>query len=241
MAQVVGEVTPVTGYVAGGQALSTSVSINTTTHVATVSFAPVLWNATLTGVRGMMIYQRPTNTPADQLVIGYNDFGAEQASVTDKFRVAGMSFTTTKTGSSSITFSDAAILKILNHQIDFDSDSIYAMVLSSSYTPNVAHSWRSDVVASEVSGTGYVAGGVQVPVTVSRDDATDTVLTQMGSVILPSCTISGRYAAYYKRLGGNASADPLIMVADWGAVYSSMAAVFPIGPQAFTRGAVIGS
>lgn len=240
MASVTGEITPVTGYAAGGQAITVAITQNTTTHVSTVTFQPVTWSATLSGVRGVVFYARPSGVASAQLVVGCNDFGGNQASVAGVFRVAGAAFTCTKTGSGSGLIPDSAVDKILRRQITPDTDTVYAMVLSSSYTPNVAHVWRSDVVGSEVSGTGYVAGGVQVPVIVTRDDATDSTLTQFEGIILPSCTISGRYVAYYKRLGGAASADPLLMVVDWGATYASTAAVFPIGANAYARSAVIG-
>lgn len=240
MASITGEITPVTGYVAGGQRVTVAITQNTTTHISTVTFQPVSWNATLSGVRGMVIYARPSGVAWAQLVVGYADFGGNQTSVGGVFRVAGGLFTCTKTGSSNITIPDSAVDKILRRQITPGADTIYAMVLSSGYTPSVAHSWRSDVVGNEVSGAGYVAGGVQVAVTVNRDDATDSILTQFEGVILPACTISGRYVAYYRRLGGAASADPLLMIADWGSSYASTASVFPIGSNAYGRAAVIG-
>jgi len=240
MASVTGEITPVTGYSAGGQAVTLAITQNTTTHISTVTFQPVSWSATLSGVRGIVFYQRPSGVPSAQLVVGYADFGGNQASVGGVFRVSGGTFTCTKTGSSSITIPDSAVDKILRRQITPDTDTVYAMVLSSSYTPSIAHAWRSDVSGSEVSGTGYVAGGVQVAVTVNRDDATDSTLTQFEGVILPACSVSGRYVAYYRRLGGASSADPLLMVVDWGGTYASTAAVFPIGSNAYTRSAVIG-
>ena len=240
MATVTGEITPVSGYTAGGQAVTVAISQNTTTHVSTVTFQPVTWSATVSGVRGMLLYARPSGVAANQLVVGYCDFGGAQASVGGTFRVSGAGFTCSKTGSGSITVPDSAVDKILRHTIVPDTDTVYAMVLGPTYTPNVAHAWRSDVASYEVSGTGYVAGGAQVAVTVARDDATDSTLTQFEGVILPACTISGRFVAYYKRLGGAASADPLLMVQDWGGTYTSTAAVFPIGSNAYSRSAVIG-
>jgi len=239
MTSVTGEITPVSGYSAGGQAVTLAIAQNTSTHVSTVTFQPVTWSSTLSGVRGAIFYARPSGVASAQLVVGYNDFGGNQASIGGVFRVSGAAFTCTKTGSSSITIPDSAVDKILKHTIVPDTDTIYAMVLSSGYTPSIAHAWRSDVVGYEVSGTGYTAGGVQVLVTVNRDDATDSILTQFEGVILPACTISGRYVAYYKRLGGSASADPLLMVVDWGSSYASTASVFPIGSNAYTRSAVI--
>lgn len=241
MAAITGEVSPVSGYFAGGQSIPVTITQNAASHVSTVAFDPVVWTAALSGVRGMIIYARPPgSTPATQLVIGWNDFGADQASVAGKFRVAGAAFTCTKTGSSSITIPDAAVDAILRGQINPDTDTIYAMVLAPSYVRSTAHSRRSDLIGYEVTGAGYVAGGGQVSVTVNRDDAANATLTQFGGVILPPCTISGRYVAYYKRLGGAASADPVLAVVDWGGTYSSSAAVFPIGSNAWARSAVVG-
>lgn len=44
--------------------------------------------------------------------------------------------------------------------IDFLSDNIYCALVTSSYTPDLAaHDFWNDVVANEVSGTGYTANG----------------------------------------------------------------------------------
>jgi len=44
--------------------------------------------------------------------------------------------------------------------IDFLSDNIYCALVGSGYTPNLAtHDFWDDVVANEVSGTGYTANG----------------------------------------------------------------------------------
>jgi hypothetical protein len=50
--------------------------------------------------------------------------------------------------------------KILNKEIDFNSDTIYAALVAAAYTPNYdTHAYWSDVVANEVTGTGYTANG----------------------------------------------------------------------------------
>mgnify|MGYP000402675218 CR=1 FL=1 len=46
--------------------------------------------------------------------------------------------------------------------IDFDTDTFYGMLVTSTYTPNKdTHTKRSDVT-NEVTGTGYTAGGMAV-------------------------------------------------------------------------------
>lgn len=50
--------------------------------------------------------------------------------------------------------------KFLNKEIDFNTDTIYAALVGAAYTPNYdTHAYWSDVVANEVTGTGYTANG----------------------------------------------------------------------------------
>lgn len=54
--------------------------------------------------------------------------------------------------------------------IDFDTDTFKAMLVTSTYTPDMdLHNFRSDVT-NEVVGAGYSLGGNTVTVTVTRDD-----------------------------------------------------------------------
>lgn len=54
-----------------------------------------------------------------------------------------------------------SFLALLNAEINFTSDSIKVMLLTSSYTPDrTLHDYVDDVRAYEVSGAGYTAGGV---------------------------------------------------------------------------------
>lgn len=56
---------------------------------------------------------------------------------------------------------------------DLDTDTI-KVALVSGYTPDIdLHDFWDDVSASEVSGTGYTAGGETLSVTVSQDDTDD--------------------------------------------------------------------
>lgn len=51
------------------------------------------------------------------------------------------------------------LAKAINKELDFDTDSIKIMLLTSSYTPNLGtHAYKSDLT-NEVVGTGYTATG----------------------------------------------------------------------------------
>ncbi len=100
--------------------------------------------------------------------------------------------------------------------IDFDSDSFKCMLVTSSYTPNKdTHTRRSDVT-NEVSGAGYATGGAAVTVSVTKDTANDRIDISLGSVSLPSSTITAAAAVYYKSRGGASSADELVAYIDFG-------------------------
>lgn len=51
------------------------------------------------------------------------------------------------------------LAKVLNKEIDFDSDAIKIMLCTSSYTPNLDTDAYKSAVTNEVVGTGYTAGG----------------------------------------------------------------------------------
>lgn len=52
---------------------------------------------------------------------------------------------------------------LANKEIDLDTDTIKMLAVSSSYTPNRAtHDYKDDVVANEVTGTNFAAGGLSL-------------------------------------------------------------------------------
>ena len=79
-----------------------------------------------------------------------------------------------------------------------------------------------------MTGAGYTAGGVPAPLTVTRDDAANVTIVKAEQIIHPACTVSPKYVAYYQRLGGAASADRLLMIANFGTTFPSGGAVYPI-------------
>jgi len=112
--------------------------------------------------------------------------------------------------------------------IDLDTDTVWVMLTTSGYSENKdTHLKRSDVT-NEVSGTGYTAGGQSVTATVTKDSANDRLDVSLGSASWASSTITARKAVYYKRRGGAATADELVMVNDFGGDVSSTAATFTL-------------
>lgn len=112
---------------------------------------------------------------------------------------------------------------VLKGNVDCDSDTFYMMIAGSGYTFNKDTHDRRDDVTSEVSGTGYTAGGQAVTLTVNAIDTTnDRVEITIGSVSWASSTISGaQQAIVYKRRGGAASADELVCCVDNGTPVST--------------------
>lgn len=94
--------------------------------------------------------------------------------------------------------------------IDLDTDTFKAMVVTDAYTPDKdAHTKRSDVT-NEASGTGYTAGGQAVTVTVTKDTANDRLDVDISDPSWANATLSGRGIVVYKSRGGAASADELV-------------------------------
>jgi hypothetical protein len=112
--------------------------------------------------------------------------------------------------------------------IDFDTDTFYAMLVTSSYTPDKAtHIKRSDVT-DEVIGAGYTAGGSASAVTVTKDTTNHRVTVAFANVVWPASTITAKAAVLYKRRGGAASADELVAYVDFGASVSSTSGNFTV-------------
>ncbi|MBS0474699.1 MAG: hypothetical protein JSR28_06070 [Proteobacteria bacterium] len=120
--------------------------------------------------------------------------------------------------------------------IDYDTDTFGVMLLTSAATPN-KDTWakRSDVT-NEVVGTGYTAGGATVTVTVGAvDTANDRVDIALGGNTWANASITARYAVYFKKRGGAATADELVAVNDFGADVTSTAAAFALAASTLRK------
>ena len=129
---------------------------------------------------------------------------------------------------------NSAIDDMARNNIDFDTNTFKAMLVTSSYTPNKdTHDFRDDVT-NEVTGTGYTAGGATSAVTVTKDTANDRVTIQFGAVSWATSTITARGCVYYKSRGGASSADEIVAYVDFGSNVSSSAATFSVAASTIT-------
>lgn len=121
------------------------------------------------------------------------------------------------------------LLKALNKEVDYDSDTIKVALLTSSYTPNQdTHDYFNDVSANEVSGTGYTAGGATLASkTATYDAGTNVIVLDAADITFSSSTITARYAVVYGSTG-TASTSPLIGFVDFGSDQSSTNGNFTI-------------
>lgn len=122
--------------------------------------------------------------------------------------------------------------------VDFDTDPLYLMLVTSTYTGTATatlkgHQYRSDVTAisgAEVTGTGYTAGGVQltgVSVAASGDNAVFTASNPAWA----TATISANGAVLFKRVGADLTTpadDPIIALFDFGETVASTAGTFTV-------------
>ena len=113
--------------------------------------------------------------------------------------------------------------------IDWDSDTMKVMLVTSSYTPNQdTHTKRSDVT-NEVSGTGYSAGGATLAnCSVTADTTNDRGVYDADDSSWSTATITARAAVIYKSRGGASSADELVAYIDFGSDITSTGGTFLI-------------
>lgn len=123
---------------------------------------------------------------------------------------------------------DSFLDDVFRANIDVDSDTFYVMLVGSGYTPNKGtHLKRSDVT-SEVTGTGYTAGGQACALAVTKDATNHRVDVGVTVTGWPTSTISAVAAVVYKHRGGSASADELVCWLDFGGTITSTAGTFSV-------------
>jgi hypothetical protein len=122
------------------------------------------------------------------------------------------------------------LLKALNKEVDWDTDTIKVALLTSSYTPNQdTHDYFDDVSSTEVSGTGYTSGGITLASkTNTYDSGTNVIMLDAADVTWSSSTITARYAVVYNDSGASAGAKALIGYVDFGSDQSSTNGNFTI-------------
>ena len=118
----------------------------------------------------------------------------------------------------------------LNKEIDWDTDTIKVALLSNAYTPDQdAHNYFDDVVANEVTGTGYTQGGITLAnKTNTYNSATNVIVLDADDVTWSSSTITARYAVVYDASPATNATRPLIGYVDFGSDQSSSNGNFTI-------------
>ena len=118
----------------------------------------------------------------------------------------------------------------LNKEIDWDTDTIKVALLTNAYTPDQdVHNYLDDVVANEVSGTGYTAGGNTLAnKTNSYNSGTNVITLDADDTTWSSSTITARYAVIYDATPATNATKPLIGYVDFGSDQSSSNGNFTI-------------
>lgn len=115
------------------------------------------------------------------------------------------------------------------------ASAVKVMLLTSAYTFNTDHDFRSDLT-NEVSITGYTAGGSVAAVTVTSDDTNNRtdVVFGTGDITwtVSGGTLTARYAVYYRARGGAATADELLFINGFGSDVSTTS-TFTLQPSTF--------
>jgi hypothetical protein len=129
---------------------------------------------------------------------------------------------------------NSCIDDLARNNIDFDTNTFKAVLVTSSYSPNKDSHDKRDDVTNEVSGTGYTAGGETSTVTVTKDNANDKVTIQFGAISWAASTITARGCVYYKSRGGADTADELVAYNDFGSDVSSSGGTFAVAASTIT-------
>lgn len=109
---------------------------------------------------------------------------------------------------------------ILDRTIDLASDTIKVMLLGTGYTPDPDHVYVSDIVANEVSGTGYTGGyggsgrKALASKTIGKDDTNNRANFDAADVSFGALDVGTiGFAAVFKEITSDA-ASPLICLID---------------------------
>jgi len=110
------------------------------------------------------------------------------------------------------------VKNVFSKKIDWVNDSIKVALLNDTYVPDQdTQEFFSDVVASEITGTGYTAGGMALAnKSLTYDGATNTTKLDADDVVWANATLSARYAVFYDAQSGVNSTNPLIAYFDFG-------------------------
>lgn len=98
-----------------------------------------------------------------------------------------------------------------------DTATVKAMLLTDSYVVDLTDQYRADVTASEVTGTGYTAGGVAVTgLAVTRDDANGRLVVVLDDVSFGTIDVANIGAIVLYVDTGSSATDVLIGIDVFG-------------------------
>jgi hypothetical protein len=119
----------------------------------------------------------------------------------------------------------------LNKEIDWNSDDIRIMHVSSAYTPDQdAHAYYSSVVANEVTGTNVPANGTALTTcTVTYTGATNTIKLDADDYSVSTATATGiATSIIYDRTPATDATRPLIGYIPWSVAMSPSAGTLSV-------------
>jgi hypothetical protein len=126
-------------------------------------------------------------------------------------------------------------------KINLLSDTIKLMLLGAGYTPaRGTHQFKSDVVAQEITGTGYTAGGNTIGAMANAVAANVYTITG-ANASWPAATFSANYAALYDSTPATDATRPLIGYVDFGGAQSPSAGTLSVTWNASGIGTVTDS
>lgn len=112
--------------------------------------------------------------------------------------------------------------------IDWDTDTIKCALLTGYSINQDTHDFFDDVSATEITGTGYTAGGATLASkTATYDTATDQARLDAADPSWASSTLSATDAVVYKSTG-TASTSPLLAGVDFGGTVSTTSGTFQV-------------
>lgn len=119
--------------------------------------------------------------------------------------------------------------EIMDGTLDLDTDTLYCLLVTSTYTPNIdTHSVRNDVTNEVANGNGYTTGGTEITSkAVTQDDTDDEGVFDGADVSWANSTITARGAVVYKSTGA-ITTDNLVCYFDFTADKSSNNGTFTV-------------
>jgi hypothetical protein len=112
--------------------------------------------------------------------------------------------------------------------VDWDTDTVKAALLTGYSVNQDTHDFFDDVSGTEITGTGYTAGGASLGSrTATYDTATDQIRLDAADTTWTTSTLSATDAVVYKSTG-TASTSPLMAAVDFGGTVSTTTGTFQI-------------